>query len=228
MNIYNGILTLCVSSCFANASVTLVDFEEDPNTPFNSNGAGFLEKYQGLRFECLENGIPTAPRYASITGWNSSGWGYYNANSTIAQEGSYSIGVIGQRAAFTPWYSEPNHNVPAVRWSIRLANGNNWNFFGAWFTSVWENGNIRIQGIKDGNTVFDYGQGISKEYRSWVSYGAGYEIDTLHIWNEIDDGLETRKHFAMDNFYYMEVVPSPGTFALALCGCVLGSNRRRK
>lgn len=226
MNIYNGFFALCLSSCFANASVTLVDFEEDPSVPFN--GAGFLEKYQGLRFECLENGVPTPPRYANSTGWNSTGWGYYNSNSSIAQEGSYSIGVIGQRAAFTPYYTEYYHSEP-VRWSIRLASGNNWHFFGAWFTSIWENGNIRIQGIRDGNTVFDYGQSISNEYRSWVSYGAGYEIDTLHIWNEIDDSLgECRKHFAMDNFYYMEVVPSPGTFALALCSCALGSNRRRK
>ena len=227
MNIYNGILALYVSSCFANASVTLVDFEEDPNIPSsNWSGVGFLEKYQGLRFECLENGIPTTPRYTNGS-WNSTGWGYYNANSTISQEGSYSIGVIGQRAAFTPYYTEFYRPEP-VSWSIRLGSGNTWHFFGAWFTSVWETGNIRIQGIRNGNTVFDYGQSISNEYRSWVSYGAGYEIDTLYIWNEIDDSLDSRKHFIMDNFYYMEAVPAPGAFALGMFTLALGTSRRRK
>ena len=230
MNIYNGILALCVSSCFANASVTLIDFEIDPNAdaPFYED-VGFLEDYQGLRFQCLENGVPNV-HYPSE--WNSSGWGYYERGAWGSIPGGpipgADVGVIGDRAAFTPFYSNQWHNPANTRWSISRVNGGDWHFFGAWFTAMWNPGNIRVQGIKDGQTVFDYSQSISSEYRSWLSYGAENEIDTLLIWNNVSGQFDDRKHFVMDNFYYMEAVPAPGVFALGMFSLAIGTSRRRK
>jgi uncharacterized protein (TIGR03382 family) len=53
-------------------------------------------------------------------------------------------------------------------------------------------------------------------------------MNTLLIWNNISGQFDNRKHFIMDNFYYMEAVPVPGAFALGMFTLALGTSRRRK
>jgi hypothetical protein len=204
------------STTFASVSVLNFDDLTVPGDPFDS-GRGPLAKYEGFRFSSVgvgsEDGIYTGQ------------WGWYGVNHEQSKTAGYAVGLRGNAALYTPYYRDPYANQNS-RWNITRTDGVGWHFFGAWFTSAWDvNQDLRIVGKRNGVTQFDVSFSISDEYQSWLSYGAGYEIDTLSIWRE---GMNTinGSHFIMDDFYY-SLAPAPGCLSLLFGGSLIRSRRRK-
>jgi hypothetical protein len=179
-------------------------------------GRGPLGEYGGFRFSSY--GINEInPIYDNK-------WAWYGVNHVQSQQAGYAVGLRGEAALFSPYYTH-DYASSASRWNITRIDGGDWHFFGAWFTSAWNgSGDLRIVGKKNGATQFDVGFSISSDYQSWLSYGAGYEIDTLTIWREYNPNAGN--HFIMDDFAY-SLVPAPGCLTLLLGGSLIRSRRRK-
>jgi hypothetical protein len=203
------------STTFANVGVLNFDDLAVPGD-LSGPGLGPLAQYGGFRFS--STGVGAAQ--GAYTGK----WGWYGVNNGQSQTAGYAVGLRGTAALFTPYYCNPFANQNS-RWNITRVDGGDWHFFGAWFTSAWDVGqDLRIVGKNDGVTQFDVSFSISDDYQSWLSYGAGYEIDTLSIWREGWNPNDC-SHFVMDDFYY-SLVPAPGCLPLLFGGSFIRSRRR--
>jgi hypothetical protein len=204
------------STTFADVSVLNFDDLVVSGESGSEPGRGPLGDYQGFRFSSY--GIDeTLPIYDNK-------WGWYGVNHVQSQQAGYAVGLRGEAALYSPYYTYP-YASSASRWNITRIDGGDWHFFGAWFTSAFDVGqDLRIVGKKDGATQFDVGFSISSDYQSWLSYGAGFEIDTLTIWREYNP--YTGNHFVMDDFAY-SLVPAPGCLTLLLGGSLIRSRRRK-
>jgi hypothetical protein len=199
------------------ADVNVLNFDDlAVQGDLSDPGMGRLAQYGGFRFS--STGVST------VNGSYMDKWGWYTANHGQSQAAGYDVGLRGTAALFTPNYCSPLANQNS-RWNITRVDGGGWHFFGAWFTSAWDvNQDLRIVGKKNGVTQFDVSFSISDEYQSWLSYGAGYEIDTLSIWREGWNPNDC-SHFVMDDFAY-SLAPAPGCLTLLFGGSFIRSRRR--
>ena len=203
------------STTFADVSVLNFDDLVVSGESGSEPGRGPLGEYGGFRFSSY--GINEInPIYDNK-------WGWYGVNHVQSQQAGYAVGLRGEAALFSPYYTH-DYASSASRWNITRIDGGDWHFFGAWFTSAWNgSGDLMIVGSKDGEEQFSFGSSISRYYQSWLSYGAGYEIDTLTIWREYNPNAGN--HFVMDDFYY-SLVPAPGCLPLLFGGSFIRSRRR--
>lgn len=210
-------LAAILSSVTASAGV--VTFENLPTTA-NSNQVGGQElvvPVDGFSFTS-----PTTP-----PDFGTYRWIYLKLPNPELQSPpyeAYGVGVRGTTALCSAHY----YSYTTRTYNIARSDGGLWRFNSAYFTAAWEISVIRLVGMRNGVTVFDFTQAISNTQQTLVSLPSMPEaatwIDTLKISNS-PSSPGIGRHFIMDDMSYE--IPAPGALS-CMAGCLTGLRNRRR
>jgi hypothetical protein len=162
-----------------------------------------------IHFDDL-SGDETLPIDAGYAGFNWENMGTISADSYPGS--GFEAGTVSPANVAYNWYGMPA--------TISKADGNAWEYTGAYFTSAWVDQEIAFEGWRNGQLLFASGAyTLGTTTPSWIQLDwAG--IDTLVIYNSSPTA------WAMDEF----TVPEPASLALvgtSLAGLIAARRRKR-
>ena len=155
-------------------------------------------------------------------GFDWSQMGYTNTAFDVVGSGYYNGAVSGDYVAYNQWAS------------VATVSDFSFDFNGAYFTGVWNDGlNVNIQGLSGGTML--YNETIQVDHNGPTWFSANYiGIDQLVLssyggTHVVSGG--SGAHFAMDNFTFNETAPVPEPSTILLMGAgllgLVGYNRKR-
>jgi hypothetical protein len=156
------------------------------------------------------SGDETLPIDAGYAGFN---WDNMGTVSAGAYAGSgFEAGAVSASNVAYNWYGMPA--------TISKADGNAWEYTGAYFTSAWVDQEVSFEGWRNGQLLFSSSAyTLDTTTPRWIQLDwAG--IDTLVVYNSSPTA------WAMDEF----TVPEPGSLALmgtSLAGLMFARRRKR-